>query len=124
MTRRVLVIDDEPHMSRLYARLLRPHADAVVTTGGVREAWAAIQDAEGDFHAILCDLNMPHLSGVDFFEGLPERAPHLQKRVIFLTGGVFDDETQQFLDSMANPLIEKPFDIDELVALVKTVADQ
>lgn len=118
MIYQILVIDDEPHMARLYSRILKSQGQ-VLSAHNVSEAWGIIDEKEGSFDAILCDLNMPRLTGADFFRGLDERAPELKPKVIFLTGGIFEEDMHQFIQSVDNPLLQKPFDIDELIQLIQ-----
>jgi len=40
---------------------------------------------------------------------------------VFLTGGAFTPRAQEFLARIANPRLEKPFDIDELLVLIRKV---
>ena len=49
------------------------------------------------FDLILCDLMMPEVSGIDFYDELSRIAPELAQRVVFITGGVFTDRARAFL---------------------------
>ena len=105
---RVLVIDDEPALCSIVDRLLNPDHDVVVAF----DAISALEriDAEGPFDAVLCDLMMPRMSGMDFHAQLIDRASVMAERVIFLTGGAFSSRAAQFLDRVPNPRLDKPFD--------------
>jgi hypothetical protein len=46
------------------------------------------------------------------------RVPEQANRVTFMTGGAFTLAAREFLDSIDNPHLEKPFDIDVLRAIV------
>ena len=82
-----------------------------------REGLALIK-TDGPFDIIFCDLMMPVISGTAFYKALEAIAPHMLERLVFMTGGVFSIETNEFLDSVPNTCIEKPFDIGALVALI------
>jgi CheY-like chemotaxis protein len=58
---------------------------------------------------ILCDLMMPLGDGMTFYERLGQLRPELQWQVIFMTGGAFTDKAMDFLGSVSNKMIEKPF---------------
>ena len=80
----VLVIDDDELLARLLARALgREHEVTVVTS--VREALARVEAGER-FDLILCDLMLPGLSGMDFYERVGVVAPELVERISIMTG--------------------------------------
>jgi CheY-like chemotaxis protein len=62
---------------------------------------------------------MPQLSSAEFYAGLCELSPRLAERVIFMTGGAFTQAAQQFLASVSNPRLQKPFKPRELSSLVR-----
>jgi PAS domain S-box-containing protein len=115
LRRRVLVVDDEPVVGKSLRRLLPEHE--VTVTGGAAEALAAIA-AQPDIDVILCDLMMPEVSGIELYRELAVRHPELAPRVVFITGGAFTPEATAFLRQTGNPLLEKPFDLPRLRALV------
>ena len=58
---------------------------------------------------ILCDLMMPEMSGIEFYEQLVATAPQYARRVVLMTGGAFTPHAQDFLANVAIPRLEKPF---------------
>lgn len=113
---RILVIDDEPVVRRLVKRLLAPHE--VVLEGDGRVALALL-DAGEQFDVILCDLMMPNFSGVDVYAAVARSHPDLLGRMIFLTGGTFSQASTEFLDTIPNPVLTKPFAAADLLALIE-----
>jgi len=113
--RRLLVVDDEPMVGKALRRLLPEHE--VISAAGAAEARAAIE-ADPDLDLILCDLMMPEVSGVELYRELEARFPALARRVVFITGGAFTPEVRAFLRAVTNPVLEKPFDLHRLRALV------
>ncbi len=67
----------------------------------------------------LCDLLMPEMSGVELFQHLEAEAPDQCERVVFLTGGAFTPRAQEFLSRVPNARLEKPFDLDDLMVLIR-----
>jgi len=113
---RVLVIDDEVLVGRAIKRVLsRKHE--VVAVSDPHEALHLLEGGEA-FDLILCDVMMPGLSGAELYERLKARSPSTAERVVFLTGGAFTSAARQFLDSVSNRRLEKPFDARALEALV------
>ncbi|HUL59395.1 MAG TPA: response regulator [Anaeromyxobacteraceae bacterium] len=119
---RVLVVDDEPHVRSTIQRLLGREHDVAVAADG-REALGML-DAGERYHVILCDLVMPHVSGVQLYAALRQRGQPCADRIVFMTGGAFTDEARRFLAEVACPRIEKPFDIHALRALVRELVDR
>jgi CheY-like chemotaxis protein len=113
---RVLVIDDDPAMAKVIQLLLGDYHDVEVFTSA-RRALARLHDGER-YDAIVCDVMMPEMSGVDFHAELAEHEPDLASGIIFLTGGAFTLRAREFLDRIPNPCLEKPFDFENLRALV------
>jgi signal transduction histidine kinase len=113
---RVLVVDDEPAMGRALQRSLREHMDVVTLTNG-KEAIGRIAAGER-FDAILSDVMMPEVTGMELYERVAEIAPDQAQRMIFVTGGAFTTAAREFLDQVPNPRIEKPVEATNLLAIV------
>ncbi|MCC6555866.1 MAG: PAS domain-containing protein [Polyangiaceae bacterium] len=114
---RVLIVDDEPLLTRAIAGTLEPEHDAVEAPSA-RDALARIRAGER-YDVILCDLMMPEVTGMDFYEALGELAPELRPQIVFLTGGAFTERARSFLGSVENRLLVKPFDASTLLALIR-----
>jgi PAS domain S-box-containing protein len=113
---RVLVVDDEVAIGGAMSRVLqREHT--VVVEADAREALARL--AKEDFDVIFCDLMMPGVSGVEFYETLARSNPAAARRVVFMTGGAFTERSRNFLESVANVSIAKPFDVGTLKAVIR-----
>ena len=67
---------------------------------------------------VLCDVMMPDVSGMDVYAHINSARPDYGKRFVFMTGGAFTPKAREFLESVANEHIEKPFSIRELRNLV------
>ena len=107
--RRVLVVDDDPLVLRSLTRVLARDFDVSSARNG-REALDLVR-AGGTFDAMLCDLMMPELSGIELHELLEHDDPELAKRTVFLTGGAFSGRAQTFLEAVGQPHLEKPVDL-------------
>ena len=112
---RILVIDDEPLIAKAVTRALTAH-DVVARTRA-REALDLIAAGE-HFDVILCDLMMPEMTGMDFHAELGAAHPQLLTRVWFLSGGAFSERAREFLDSLGDRFLEKPFDPERLRAFI------
>lgn len=109
---RVMIVDDEENLRVSLGQILSTEFE-VSLFSGAQDALKAI--AAGDeVDAVLCDLMMPRMSGVDLYEAVGAVAPALQGRFIFLSGGAFTPRTREFLERIPNARLEKPFSIAEL----------
>jgi PAS domain S-box-containing protein len=113
--RRVLIVDDEPQLGRILRELLVAHE--VTAESSARAALDRLRSGE-TFDRIVCDLMMPDISGMDFYDELGTIAPALQAQVVFVSGGAFSDRARSFLERVPNRWLSKPFDIAELVAVL------
>jgi CheY-like chemotaxis protein len=115
----ILVIDDEPMVGRAITRMLSP-PHRVACVGSAAEALALLPTRR--FDTIVCDLMMPEMTGMELYERMLAETPALAARMVFLTGGAFTREAAEFLESVPNPRLEKPFTPAQLRAVVATVA--
>ena len=114
---RILIIDDDVMLSTAMRRALIQEHDV----SGENSAEEALKRLAGGepFDLIICDLMMPHMSGMDFHAELERLDPEQAKRVVFMTGGAFTARARVFLDRVPNVRIEKPFEVHNLRALVQ-----
>jgi CheY-like chemotaxis protein len=116
---RVLVVDDEPAILQLIVRALRSDYDVATATNGKDALALALRTP---FEVIVSDVMMPEMSGVELHRSLAQQAPRQAARIVFVTGGAFTPSAQEFLDSVSNPCLDKPFTVSGLKAAVANVA--
>ncbi len=114
----VLLVDDEVDFvdvltERLEARGLKVEAAEDGET-------ALVKAAERTFDAILLDMAMPGLDGIQTLSGLLEINPDLQ--VILLTGQATLRQAVEAMKLGALDLLEKPVEIETLVARIEDEA--
>jgi len=113
---RILVVDDEELILRALRRQLSSQHEVVALTCA-EEALDRMCAGE-QFDMILCDVMMPTMTGMDLHARLCDVAPQQADRIVFLTGGAFTASTRAFLDRVSNRCLEKPFNYNELHALI------
>jgi signal transduction histidine kinase/CheY-like chemotaxis protein len=113
---RVLVIDDEPLVCKSLVRLLGAEHD-VQTSSAAGEALETIRKG-ARFDAILCDLMMPELTGMDVYEALAREFPDQAARMIFLTGGTFTERARAFVEARPHRVATKPFKVQQLRQMI------
>ncbi len=109
---RVLVVDDDPAVLGALDVTLE-HEHDIVTSDSGRHALARLREDDA-FDAILCDLHMAPLSGIDVYHELERLQPDLAERMIFTSGGAFTPAARAFLDDLGERVLEKPIDLGEL----------
>ncbi len=117
LTPKVLVIDDEPMMCDLLARMLEPDYDVHVQ-GSPRDALSGLLAGQ-TYDVILCDLMMPELSGMDLHGQLARARPDQAARIVFMTGGTFTARSQAFLETLEGGYLAKPFRPPEVLAVIE-----
>ncbi|MEO8699557.1 MAG: two-component regulator propeller domain-containing protein [Kofleriaceae bacterium] len=122
MRHRVLVVDDEQLVADMLGRVLRRDHDVTVVTCGQ----AALDLIAGGawFDAIVSDVMMPNMTGIELLEEIVKLAPVLARRVIFLSGGVFTPQTRARLDELGTLQLEKPVNSKDLRSWVNRVATE
>jgi len=119
---RVLVVEDEEAVAAGLRLLLEQEYLVDVASTGHAALKALLSDTR--FDAVLCDLMMPGMSGIDLFHTLARTAPGLEDKLVFMTGGAFTPEAEAFLDEVKNPRVEKPFDFASVDRLLRLAANR
>jgi CheY-like chemotaxis protein len=114
---RVLVIDDEFQIANTLRELLSVEHDVVAETSGAA-ALALVEEGPG-FDVMFCDLMMPGMNGMEFYQRVRRSKPELERRIVFMTGGAFTASAAEFLSSVENRWIEKPFSLGVVEAIVR-----
>jgi signal transduction histidine kinase/ActR/RegA family two-component response regulator len=118
--RRILAVDDEALLLKAYRRMLSDAHELVTALGGP-EALALLQK-DARFDVVLCDLQMPEMSGMEVHAAVTKRYPALADRFVFVTGGAFSGDARRFLEDAGPAVIQKPFNVNDLLSLVDTIA--
>jgi two-component system NtrC family sensor kinase len=116
---RVLVLDDEKFVADLLSEMLGVLGHQPVVCLSPVRALQMLQSSP--FDLVISDFRMPVMNGEQFYHALARKNPALAGRVIFLTGDVVNEETQQFLASTGNPHLDKPFQLSRLEAVIAEV---
>jgi CheY-like chemotaxis protein len=118
---RVLVVDDHPDAAEVWALYLRGEGFDVDTAHDGEEALRRVRDARPD--AIVMDLNLPNLSGLDVARSLAADAATRDISLIAATGCA-DRSVLQAARSLFQVILSKPCDPNELVRQLHTVLDR
>jgi CheY-like chemotaxis protein len=114
---RLLVIDDEEPIGRVVGRAFADRHEVTVVQHA-RDAFARFEAGER-FDLVLCDLLMPSVSGPDVYAMVVEKWPDILPSLVFMTGGAFTPSTAEFAAKGLTPLLQKPFRIADVQALLE-----
>jgi signal transduction histidine kinase len=121
----ILIVDDDPSVLESLRRMLEGQHQ-VTTTSRAREALKRLA-AGSQYEAIVCDVMMPEMTGIEFFGELQQHRPDFASRVIFITAGGLLPEVRAFRSGSRNTWLEKPFRpralqraVDELIASLRS----
>jgi DNA-binding response OmpR family regulator len=114
---RILLVDDDPMITELVVDMLGMEGyDVDTATNGIE----ALQKLESQrYDLIITDLHMPKLDGSGFYRELSQRKVHSLKRIIFLTGTTGVSEEHRLVQESGVPVLLKPFNVVELIELVR-----
>src|SRR5215204_2106344 len=113
---RVLVVDDEPQITRVLRTVLTSQGYQVRTAS---EGEAALTSfAEFRPELVITDLYMPHMDGVELCRRIRALSP---VPIIVLSVKGEEKSKVEALDCGADDYVTKPFGIDELLARVRAV---
>ena len=119
MPKRLLVVDDEPNLLRAVAAALRAEGFEVVTARNGREALVRVAESVPDL--VISDIRMPGMDGYQLAGHLRASSRTALVPVIFLTA---KDETADRVAGFragVDAYITKPFEPDELLAVIQSI---
>ncbi len=117
---RIVVIDDEPVLLRLFTAFLAGHE--VYTAADPAQGLALVRAHAPDL--VLCDLTMPGLSGKDVYLTLMREGAVRPGRFAIISGGAINDEAAEFLQAFPGRTLQKPVRRATLEALVRDIISE
>ncbi len=121
---KVLLIEDEQFIARLYQRVFEENGHSVAIKGDGIEGLEAA--SSGDFDVVIIDLMIPTLTGGDVLEGARKKLREIGKektKLIIATNYEPDTNSRAHLESLADGFIIKAnVTPHELLAKVEEIA--
>ena len=115
MTEKVLIVDDDKAFLRILAERMQNRGMDVSTA---ESAAVALQMLENEsYDAVLLDLMMPEMGGIEALQIMRRKQPEIQ--VIFLTGHPSVSKGVEAMKLGAMDFIPKPVDLIELTEKIK-----
>jgi two-component system, OmpR family, alkaline phosphatase synthesis response regulator PhoP len=117
---RILLIEDEPHLSHLIEMNLQLEQYQVVTCNNGLKAFQTIQ--EQAFDAIISDIMVPGIDGLQLCQNI--RIKGIKTPLMFISAKSSSKERIEGLKAGAQDYLPKPFDLEELLLRVKNLIAQ
>jgi PAS domain S-box-containing protein len=117
---RILVVDDEPGVRALLEKVLILIGYKVDTITDAKIAMDKL-DAGAKYDAILLDIRMPGMNGIELYAHILEKIPELKSKIIIVTGDVMGADIKDFLAKNNLPSLAKPFDIKLLKETINKI---
>lgn len=113
----ILVAEDERVLRELICEILKQNGYNVVAAINGKDALSLVEVTHGEIHALLTDLRMPEMGGVELAEELRRSRPSLP---VIYTSGYSNGSIRR------GPLldyIEKPFQPEALINTLRSILD-
>ena len=115
----VLLIEDEAAVMAYVRTALERHGYTVVCTESGAEGLRLLQS--GEFLGVVSDMRTPGgVDGADVHAWLSLHRPELASRIVFITGDIANEDTVAVLRKTGAPCVEKPFRVQQFIAVVET----
>lgn len=115
----ILVVEDEAHLAQGIKYNLEAEGYSVTTASTGPAALQLIQDGAPPADLVILDIMLPGMSGYSVCEQL--RASGNQIPVLILSARTLTEDRIRGFDIGADQYLTKPFELDELLALVKSL---
>lgn len=113
----VLIVEDSPSMRAFISGALESVFDTQITEAGNGfEALKAL--AGGRFDAIITDINMPEINGLELIRYVRGHPVYRQTPVIIISTEVAQEDRRRGMNAGASAYINKPFRPDELQEVI------
>ena len=118
-TPRVLIVDDEPSITRALTIACERAGLDVLATTSADEAHKLVLRNHVD--VLMIDLRMPEMRGDVFYHLATSIQPHLRHQTLFMTGDI-SARAQELIAACGTPFIRKPFELADVLQAVRALA--
>jgi PAS domain S-box-containing protein len=116
---RILLVEDNPNNQQVASELLEYEGAQVQIANQGAEALAAIDTVGRSFDAVLMDVQMPVMDGFEATRRIRMDLGQSELPIIAMTANVLASDQRACLAAGMNSHIGKPFDLDDLVAVLR-----
>ncbi len=119
MASRILVVDDDPQITRLLKAYLSQAGFIVLIASDGESAWQVIRSERPDL--VVLDLMLPGRDGWEITRRVRDDRQLSQTPIVMLTARVADSDKVDGLELGADDYVTKPFNPPEVVARIRAV---
>lgn len=117
--KRILIIDDEPEVATTISEFLG--MDGYTCASAPNGEAGLLLLGAGSFDLVISDLWMPGIDGPAILRRIIDDQLHPADRILFITGDALSPAAQEFIKQSDQPVMEKPFQPDELRQVVSNI---
>ena len=114
---KVLIVEDEPAVLEVVQRALMRKGFNVEGVESALEGLKLLENQEYDL--IICDIRMPQMNGIEFYQELSKHHPKMLNRIIFTSGDTVSPGNKDFLKLTQVTLLPKPFELEKLISVIQ-----
>ncbi len=118
--RKVLIVDDQPLITDLLVDILKRMGLTFEVAWGGKDGLKIF--AKDGFDLVITDLGMPDISGWEVSKSVKKQKPSVP--VILITGWGAEPDSHKVKDSGVDFVINKPFQIDQLEKIIRSLIDK
>ncbi len=115
----ILIVEDEPEVLRINARMLKRRGYDVITAGTAEESYRLLSSVTPDM--LILDIMLPDGSGYDICENFRRTSDN---PVMFLTGKNEISDKVEGLGRGGDYYLTKPYSFDELIAVAERLLER
>jgi excisionase family DNA binding protein len=116
--KQVLVLDDEPMMTKLIEKGFGKHKDRYAVSVANNPVDALVMIGKRLPHLLVVDLLMPVMDGFQVCQILKSNPATKDMKIVAISGKKLSSAQQDFLAKNCDRFLQKPFDLPDLVAEV------
>lgn len=120
MKTKILVIEDEISIQVLLQHVLESHGYEVLIANDSKEGLLFLE--HNTFDIVCTDIMLPYINGLDLCKIIREKYPEIL--VIVVSSQSQKNEKDKVMESGAHGYITKPFDVESLLKLLRTVLQE
>ncbi len=123
---RVMLIDDSSTMRKIQKRVLVniPGIEEIVEAGNGKEALELLKQYNNEFAFLLCDVNMPEMSGMETLRAIRGNPDTAKLPVIMCTSVAEKSQVLDAIKAGASNYVVKPFRPEDLEGKIQAVLNK
>lgn len=122
MAERLLLVDDEPGLREAVQAYLEDSGFTVDVAANAQEGWQRLEELSPGL--VITDIMMPQVDGYQFLAQMRQDLRFRDLPVIFLTARGMTSDRIQGYQAGVDAYLPKPFDPDELVAIIENLLER